>query len=100
MNLRHLTLPLALTVSLGEPVMAQDAAKPATEATKAANAAVLDALPFDNTQAFEDAKRGLIAPLKDSGLVKNAKGACCRIQALRTSVELHSGPWSRSEMSF
>jgi alkyl sulfatase BDS1-like metallo-beta-lactamase superfamily hydrolase len=74
MKLRHLTLPLVLTVSFGQPVTAQDAAKPATEATKAANAAVLEALPFDNTQAFEDAKRGLVAPLKDGGLVKNAKG--------------------------
>src|SRR5262245_25030732 len=38
-------------------------AKPATEATKAANAAVLKRLPFNNRDDFADAQRGLIAPL-------------------------------------
>lgn len=48
--------------------------KPATEATKKANAAVLQELPFNNKQDFEDAQRGFIAPLPDKGVVKNAKG--------------------------
>jgi alkyl sulfatase BDS1-like metallo-beta-lactamase superfamily hydrolase len=44
------------------PVGAQPAPapKPASEATRAANAAVLKALPFADTQDFEDARRGLI----------------------------------------
>ncbi len=37
--------------------------KPATVATAAANAAVLDVLPFHDTQNFDDAKRGHIASL-------------------------------------
>jgi alkyl sulfatase BDS1-like metallo-beta-lactamase superfamily hydrolase len=37
--------------------------KDATEATKAANAELLEQLPFDDTSDFDDAKRGLIAPL-------------------------------------
>jgi len=46
----------------------------ATEITKQANAAVLKALPFDDTSSFADAKRGFIAPLLNNGLVKNAQG--------------------------
>jgi alkyl sulfatase BDS1-like metallo-beta-lactamase superfamily hydrolase len=72
MKLKHLTL--MLTLSLGQPVLAADTAKPATEATKAANAAVLKELPWNNKQAFEDSARGFIAPLENKGLVKNAKG--------------------------
>jgi alkyl sulfatase BDS1-like metallo-beta-lactamase superfamily hydrolase len=63
--------------ALGGPLAAQQAskaledyekvaaglAKPATEATKAANAAVLQRLPFSNRDDFADAQRGLIAPL-------------------------------------
>jgi alkyl sulfatase BDS1-like metallo-beta-lactamase superfamily hydrolase len=74
MKLKPVTLSMLLTVSVGQSVMAADAAKPASEATKAANAAVLKELPFNNKQAFEDSKRGFIAPLENSGLVKNAKG--------------------------
>jgi alkyl sulfatase BDS1-like metallo-beta-lactamase superfamily hydrolase len=74
MKLKHLMLSLMLTVGLGQPVMAADTAKPASEATKAANAAVLKELPFNNKQAFEDSKKGFIAPLENKGVVKNAKG--------------------------
>jgi alkyl sulfatase BDS1-like metallo-beta-lactamase superfamily hydrolase len=35
---------------------------------------VLKELPFNNKQAFEDSKRGFIAPLENNGVVKNAKG--------------------------
>jgi alkyl sulfatase BDS1-like metallo-beta-lactamase superfamily hydrolase len=50
---------------LAGPVLAQspETPKDATEATKAANAELLDQLPFDDTSDFDDAKRGLIAPL-------------------------------------
>jgi alkyl sulfatase BDS1-like metallo-beta-lactamase superfamily hydrolase len=41
----------------------QTAPKDATEATKAANAELLEQLPFDDTSDFDNAKRGLIAPL-------------------------------------
>jgi linear primary-alkylsulfatase len=72
---KQLFLSLILTIGLGQPVMAADTAKPASEATKGANAAVLKELPFNNKQAFEDSARGLIAPLENKGMVKNAKGA-------------------------
>jgi len=52
----------------------QDGPKPATDATKKANAAILHELPFGNKQDFEDAQRGFIAPLPDRGIVKNSKG--------------------------
>jgi alkyl sulfatase BDS1-like metallo-beta-lactamase superfamily hydrolase len=74
MKPKHLILSFVLTIGLGQPVMAADTAKPATEATKAANAAVLKELPFSNKQAFEDSKKGFIAPLENNGVVKNAKG--------------------------
>ena len=74
MTLKYTTLSLVLTIGLGQPVLAADSAKPASEATKAANAALLKQLPFGNKQAFEDSKRGFIAPLENKGVVKNAKG--------------------------
>jgi alkyl sulfatase BDS1-like metallo-beta-lactamase superfamily hydrolase len=52
----------------------QDARKDATEATKAANAALLDQLPFDDMTDFDDAARGLIAPLP-SEMIETADGA-------------------------
>jgi alkyl sulfatase BDS1-like metallo-beta-lactamase superfamily hydrolase len=73
-KLRHTILPLMLTIGLGQSVLAADSAKPASEATKEANAAVLKELPFTNKQAFEDSKKGFIAPLENNGVVKNAKG--------------------------
>src|SRR5262245_59931953 len=48
--------------------------KPATAATKKANAEFAKKLPFKDTQDFEDAKKGLIAPLPDKGVLKNDKG--------------------------
>jgi alkyl sulfatase BDS1-like metallo-beta-lactamase superfamily hydrolase len=69
-----LILSLVLITGLYLPVIAADTAKPASEATKAVNAAVLKELPFSNKQAFEDSARGFIATLEDNGVVKNAKG--------------------------
>lgn len=48
--------------------------KPATEATKRANAAFGQKLPFKDETAFANAKKGLIAELPDGGVVKGAKG--------------------------
>jgi len=74
MQLKPLTLSILVTIGLGQPALAADTAKPATEATKAASATVLQALPFADKQAFEDSKKGFISPLDNKGLVKNAKG--------------------------
>jgi alkyl sulfatase BDS1-like metallo-beta-lactamase superfamily hydrolase len=74
MKRSQLLLTTVLAIGLAHPGMAQDSAKPASDATKAANAAVLNELPFDNTQAFEDAAKGFIAPLENDGVVKNEKG--------------------------
>lgn len=48
------------TADLG---FSQDIRKDATEATKAANAKLLDELPFSDKSDFENARKGLIAPL-------------------------------------
>lgn len=47
-------------------------AKPATEATIAANKAVYDQLPFGDTTDFDNARKGLIA--EATGQIKNDKG--------------------------
>lgn len=53
-----------LTACLAHPALAQDdARKDATEATRQANAALLQELPFDDTADFENARRGFIASL-------------------------------------
>ncbi|MBS1889510.1 MAG: MBL fold metallo-hydrolase [Actinobacteria bacterium] len=46
----------------------------ATEATRAANAAMAADLAFEDTRDFDEASRGLIAPLPDGGRVKGADG--------------------------
>jgi alkyl sulfatase BDS1-like metallo-beta-lactamase superfamily hydrolase len=50
-----------------------EAPKDATDATKGANAELLQQLPFDDTSDFDDAKRGLIAPLP-SEVIKGEGG--------------------------
>ena len=50
---------------LGEPAARNDA----TAFTRAANAALLAELPFDDTADFDDAQRGFIVPLPDEVLV-------------------------------
>jgi alkyl sulfatase BDS1-like metallo-beta-lactamase superfamily hydrolase len=50
-------------VGLAHPAFAQDQRADATAATKAANSRLLDELPFSDTSDFDNAKRGLIAPL-------------------------------------
>ncbi|MGD8590306.1 MAG: hypothetical protein PVG22_15885, partial [Chromatiales bacterium] len=68
MKLKYLALSVMLTIGLGQPALAADTAKPATESTKAANAAVLKELPFNNKQAFKDSEKGFIATLENKGL--------------------------------
>lgn len=48
--------------------------KDATPVTKSVNARVSKKLPFQNTQDFDDAKRGFIAPLPNNGVIKNSQG--------------------------
>ena len=50
-----------------------EAPKDATPTTHAQNRAVLDALPFGDTQDFEDARRGFLGSLPDAE-IKNDKG--------------------------
>jgi alkyl sulfatase BDS1-like metallo-beta-lactamase superfamily hydrolase len=51
----------------------KDLRKDATAATKAANAKLLNELPFSDTSDFESARRGLIAPLPTE-IIKGAAG--------------------------
>ena len=55
--MKHILIGAALVLATG----AAFAGKPATQATKEAQAQVLTSLPFDNTEDFKLAKRGLIA---------------------------------------
>src|SRR5690606_38240384 len=75
---------LALAAALAGAATAQDAdqdappeqadkRKDATEATKAANAALREELPFGDRTDFESARRGRIAPLPDE-LIKGDDG--------------------------
>ena len=50
-------------VADGDPTARSPEVKLASSATKAANDALLKELPFSDKQSFEDAKRGMIAPL-------------------------------------
>jgi len=47
---------------------------PASAKTKAANTALMDVFPFKDQADFENAKRGLIAPLPNEGVIKDEKG--------------------------
>lgn len=69
-----LTTVLCMTWSSSGWAQAQPVGgKPATAATRAANAAVLNELPFNDRSDFEDAQRGLIAK-PDTLTIRNAKG--------------------------
>lgn len=46
----------------------------ATPATRAVLAEVTQRLPFDDTADFDDARRGLVAPLPNGGVITNAAG--------------------------
>jgi len=48
--------------------------KGATSFTVKSNNALYSTFPFSNEESFEAARKGFIAPLKNDGVVKNAKG--------------------------
>lgn len=65
----------ALIATASWPAAAQDDPRQdAAEATRQANAALLDRLPFDDTTDFENANKGFIAPLPGD-VIKSADGA-------------------------
>ncbi len=69
--------PAPLVLGAGGPAgAAADAGgpRPATAATKKANAAFAAGLPFADKRDFEDARKGFIAPLPDHGLVRTKLG--------------------------
>lgn len=75
-NTLQKALALAVSMTLAAaPVAAQQGSpsKPATAATKAANEAVLKALPFSDKEDFANAQRGFIGK-PDTLTIKNAKG--------------------------
>jgi alkyl sulfatase BDS1-like metallo-beta-lactamase superfamily hydrolase len=71
-NLSILTLTVGLLVQTAA-AQDQDPRKDATDATKAANAALLNELPFSDRSDFENARRGFIAPLPTE-LIKGQAG--------------------------
>ncbi|WP_081668123.1 alkyl/aryl-sulfatase [Metapseudomonas resinovorans] len=64
---------LAAAISTTSQAWAADTPKPATDATKAANAALLKELPFNDKTSFELAHKGFIAPLPAEP-IKGAQG--------------------------
>jgi alkyl sulfatase BDS1-like metallo-beta-lactamase superfamily hydrolase len=62
-----------LTSSLLTTSASSFAVSEVTDSTKKANENVLRELPFSSKQDFEDATRGLIAPLPNNGVIKNDK---------------------------
>lgn len=67
--LRILCLPVVLSAALlTGTAQAQEQPKPATDATKAANAKLLQELPFNDKTSFEAAHKGFIAPLPQNVL--------------------------------
>lgn len=65
-------LTLLLSLNLTSSALAQP--KPATQATQANNQALLQQLPFQDRQDFDDAQRGFIAPLLSPSIIKNSAG--------------------------
>ncbi|SAL28903.1 beta-lactamase domain-containing protein [Caballeronia arvi] len=72
MKLRWL-VALAVMAIDGAMTVTSAAPNPATDATRKANQAVADYLPFSNTQDFEDVRRGFIADLP-SAVIKGSAG--------------------------
>lgn len=66
-------LSTLLLLAAAATAFAQTAPKPATEATRRANAAMAQQLDFSDRQDFEDAKRGLLAR-PDTLTIKGEKG--------------------------
>ncbi|MDR6955909.1 alkyl sulfatase BDS1-like metallo-beta-lactamase superfamily hydrolase [Ancylobacter sp. 3268] len=62
--------------------------KPATEHTLAANRKVLETLPFNNRQDFEDATRGLIARPETLTIRDAAGGVVWDLEAYKTFIDV------------
>jgi hypothetical protein len=67
MRYRPLLLTSILVASCAQTALAEP--KPAESFTAQKNVAVLEALPFANTQAFDDARRGFIAQWPDGKVI-------------------------------
>lgn len=91
-------------ISTGVGAAAEAQPKAATEATKAANAAVLDRLPFADKQDFEDANRGFIATVPelevkdDKGNVVWTLGPYKFLEAEESPDTVNQGPWRQSRL--
>jgi alkyl sulfatase BDS1-like metallo-beta-lactamase superfamily hydrolase len=75
-QLKQITISVAAFVfifSSGAGPRAETSPKPATEATKAANQAVIQSLQFNDKSDFEDAARGFVAK-PDTLTIKDANG--------------------------
>ncbi|MBM3104146.1 MBL fold metallo-hydrolase [Pseudomonas sp. V1] len=68
-----MTCSLMVAIALATQAMAAEQPKPASEATKAANNALLKELPFNDKTSFELAHKGFIAPLP-SEVIKGKAG--------------------------
>jgi alkyl sulfatase BDS1-like metallo-beta-lactamase superfamily hydrolase len=73
MQSKPLIIAFLAAIGRTQPALAAEAPKEPTPATKAANAAVLKALPFNGKQSFDDAQRGLVAPLYEE-IIKTQDG--------------------------
>ncbi|HIE85700.1 MAG TPA: MBL fold metallo-hydrolase [Pseudomonadales bacterium] len=73
MNQPYVKLFALLALGTGVPVTAAADSKPATKYTIEANRSVLNTLPFQDQQDFEDAQRGLIAR-PETLTIKSADG--------------------------
>ncbi|WP_133139091.1 alkyl/aryl-sulfatase [Legionella genomosp. 1] len=69
---------LALSILALSPILStsysNEAPKEASSVTKNANDDLLNELPFNDKESFDNASKGLIAPLPDKGVIKNANG--------------------------
>ena len=70
MRYRPLLLTSLILATCSQTVLAEP--KAAEPFTAESNKAVLDALPFDNTQAFDDARRGFIAEWPEGKVVDSS----------------------------
>jgi len=73
MNSFKLALMVTIFLSLTLPAIGATQSKPASQHTQEANAAVLQALPFNDKQDFENAQRGFIAK-PEIATIKDAQG--------------------------
>lgn len=73
MKFKKLIIGILTTYSiLLNSANADEASKSATSVTKNLNSQLLKELPFNDNESFINASRGLIAPLPDNGIIKNA----------------------------